>query len=245
MRRRNVPKYGSLTSLLDVLFILMFASLAQAAALVEKAREQPTRTEKRSPDETVSVPAGTRDAGVGSSKDAGALDGSVAAASLAKDAGADPGAPRQKQLYDKAIDKLTRSLKRRRPIYAHVSAFGALEVLAYTDAGTDKRVQVSTPLVHKSADVDVEWVYRNDGICNIVRTQLKLDSLENELIVVVIENSADPSAQNLALIRGLKLEASRCDKKGLLHFEAPDSASLPTPPTTPSPTTPPATKAQP
>jgi len=39
--RRRVTRYAELTSLLDVLFILLFASLIQAAGVVSKAEEEP------------------------------------------------------------------------------------------------------------------------------------------------------------------------------------------------------------
>ncbi len=220
MSRRHVPKYGSLTSLLDVLFILMFASLAQAAALVERAREAP-KTDKRSKAPSTQTKLGTEDAGVTAAPDAGAVDGAVAEKPASLDAGAEKPARKHRRLYAKAVARLTQSLERRRPIYAYVSSLGVLEVLRYAEDGEDNRVQVSEPLVKRSQDPDIEWVYANRGICEIVRSQLKLTTLENELIIVMFDKSKDEQSQDDALVRGLLSEPSRCGHKGLLDIEPP------------------------
>lgn len=216
MKRRHVPKYSSLTSLLDVLFILMFASLAQAAALVKRAQEQPP-TDKRSPADSAHSKAGTQDAGAGTAPDAGVSDGGVAAPSVALDAGTMAGTPKQK-FYDQAIAVLMKSVQQRRAIYVNVSEQGVLKSLEYLDGIYPKHVELGTPLTRRVADPNVEWTYNGDSdvraqICAIVREQLATDSLAHELIIIAPE--VELTRLNEALVLGLHRDQRRCGHNGI------------------------------
>lgn len=228
MKRRHVPKYSSLTSLLDVLFILMFASLAQAAALVERAREQPP-TDKRSPADSAHTRAGTEDAGMGSAPDAGASDGSVAAPSIAVDAGTAAGTPKQK-FHDQAIAVLMRTMQRRRPIYVNVSRDGVLQTIEYLDGIYPKKLDVVRSLLRRVPDPNIEWTYVGDAddsaqICRVVRDQLKIDDLDNDLIIIVPE--VPLSELNNALVGGMRRDQARCGGKGIAVLVDPASGPAP------------------
>lgn len=220
MRRRNVIKYSSLTSLLDVLFILMFASLAQAAALVEKARDQAKQSEQRSQANPSNIKAGASDAGTATVADAGIADGAVAAPSLATDAGTAPGTPKN-QLHDRAIAQLRQALLKRRPIYVRITVDGMLRALEYREAGKQKQLKLVMLLVKRDPDPDREWQYLAEvdpamRICAIVRKQLKLADLRNELIIIAPD--VPFTKLNDALHEGLKREPNHCEINGMVAY---------------------------
>lgn len=235
MKRRHVPKYSSLTSLLDVLFILMFASLAQAAALVKRAQEQPP-TDKRSPADSAHSKAGTQDAGAGTAPDAGVSDGGVAAPSVAVDAGAMAGTPKQK-FYDQAIAVLMKSVQQRRAVYVNVSKQGVLKSLEYLDGIYPKHVELGTPLTRRVADKDFEWVYNGDSdkraqICTIVREQLATDTLEHELIIITPAVPLDELTN--VLKEGMRRDQRRCGHNAIAVVVAPsDDTNTPAKPKQP------------
>jgi biopolymer transport protein ExbD len=198
VRRRRVTRYAELTSLLDVLFILLFASLIQAAGMVEGAAEGkgvPEDDEQApSQPETITVDAGPP-------------------------ADAAP-PPSHRALRQRALEELMKSMGDRKVIYVRISSAGTLTAIERSDGGQMRRQELDVALLERVPDPDVEVVYVGDRstdlrLCTRVRVTLGLDDLVDRLVVV----AADASLGELpvALVDGLRRDQERCfiDERGV------------------------------
>lgn len=225
MRRRTPVRYSSLTSLLDVLFILLFAALIHAAASVERARGHADELgDDAGGDPDAAPPAPPRDAGPAPGAD------------IAADVDDDARSPTRRQLYDEARRELSRAIDDRRALYARVSPSGTLASIAgaHVDGGggaegiagtveatgEDAELELGVPLLERVSDADRGAVYLGERIpdlrvCTIVREQLGRENLEEALVIIAPEV---PIADlEVALVRGLRQDQERClrDEGGL------------------------------
>ncbi len=184
-RRRSQP--SSLISLLDVLFILVFASMAQAASLRESAEEsraaEPEVTEPEI-EPVASIDAGAADAGSAATRD---------------------------ELRLAALETLEQSLRERTAIFVRVSATGI--VTAIERGTSEPEIALTVPLVERVADPNVRLDYSGrldpeQRICSLVRRELGLDSLADYLIVIVPSTAIYELPVALAL--GLRRDAEEC-----------------------------------
>ncbi len=189
MRRRDTIRYGSLTPLLDVLFILLFAALIHAAASVERARgaaEARAETTEASEPEPADEPSGDAD---------------------------EPG---PEDLYAEARRELARDLDARRVTYARVSEGGVLLALEEAGAGGEhpaSRYELEVSLLETVPDPDRGVVYLGERVpelrlCALVREHLGRDDLEGDLVIVAPK--APLSDLKFALVRGLRRDQERC-----------------------------------
>jgi hypothetical protein len=200
MRRREPIRYASLTSLLDVLFILVFASLIHAAATVERAHGE-AAADAEPPPETSEFQAEALDAGVpplgGAPADAGPL------------------APSRAQLFEEAMSALAQAIEQRSVTFARVSPGGVLVSIErdHDRSGETMELALGVPLIERVPDSDVGTVYLGERIpelriCTIVRRHLGVDDLGAELVIIVPEL---PIAElEVALVRGLRRDQERC-----------------------------------
>lgn len=188
MRRRGV-QYGSLTSLLDVLFILLFASLARAAGVVHDsaAAAAAAPVAPVAPADPVPPP----------------------------DAGAPVPVPEPSrvELRAEAIAELARGLEGRRPVYVRISPEGSVIAIDVgTTPGAGDR-QVGVPLLERVPDPDVGISYLGDRtadlrVCSIVMHHLGRADLRNDLVIVAPE--VPLGELPVALVVGLHRDQERC-----------------------------------
>ncbi len=192
-RRRELTRYSSLTSLLDVLFILLFAALIHAAASVETARGASS--------EAPGMDAPSRDAGV---------EPELASRDAA------PPSPTREQLYRQALAELAEAIEGRHVTFARISPRGVLVSLERDEPGEIEemtRLDVGVPLLERVPDADRGVVYMGERIadlriCTVVRRHLGREDLEGELVIIVPEV---PLAElGVALVRGLRRDQQRC-----------------------------------
>lgn len=177
-----------MTSLIDVLFILVFASLVQTAAARKSASTSPTPAPTPTP-APVAAPVIV---------DAGApLD----AGPLVTDRGA---------LRDQALSALATSLAIRPVLIARVTRDGMLTALELPD----RTIALGVPLLERVPDRDVVVAYLGDRspdlqICRIASLRLGED-LHPYLVVIAPEvGLAD---LQVALVTGLAHDAARCQR---------------------------------
>ncbi len=184
---RNRPiQYSSLTSLLDVLFILVFASLIHAASKVEASQRAPQQSP---PVAAAELP----DAGV---PDAAPPDAVVA--------------PAPRSVRQAAAAAVARSVDTRATQIAHVSPTGVLT--AVEPAGRPLTL-VGAPLLQRVDDPDVGLVYLGDDnpalrICAIVAAALDRTDLARDIVVIVPDSSIDRLP--VALVEGMRRDLERC-----------------------------------
>jgi hypothetical protein len=204
MRRRRSAQPESLTSLLDVLFILVFATVVQLAV---------SRTGGDDP-AAAAAPPPPPDAGVPVAAEA---DGGVAAP-------ADTGLLRRR-----AIGELTRSLEGRAAVVVRIGADGVLRAL---DGDGGAAVALGAPLLERVPDPDVALAYLGDRssdmrVCRIVALRLGLADLRGYLVVI----APDVSLEQLpvALVAGLRRDAERClqEQQGAAVVVDPTTAIAP------------------
>jgi hypothetical protein len=183
MTRRRSARPESLTSLLDVLFILVFATVVQLAV------------SGTGDGETAAAPTTPPDAGVPVAAEA---DAGVAAPAAT-------GALRRR-----AIGELTRSLEGRSAVVVRVGADGLLRAL---DGDGGAAVALGAPLLERVPDPDVALAYLGDRssdmrVCRIVALRLGLTDLRGQLVVI----APDVPLEQLpvALVAGLRRDAERC-----------------------------------
>ncbi|HUH03947.1 MAG TPA: hypothetical protein VML75_18250 [Kofleriaceae bacterium] len=187
MRRRGV-QYGSLTSLLDELFILLFASLARAAGVVHDSAAAAT-AEPAAP--VAPDPALPPDAG----------------------APAPVPEPSRVELRAEAIAELARGLELRQPVYVRISPEGAVIAIEVgTTPGTGDR-QVGVPLLERVPDPDVGISYLGDRsadlrVCSIVMHHLGRADLRHDLVIIAPE--VPLGELPVALVVGLQRDQERC-----------------------------------
>lgn len=216
-RRRPTIQYPQLTSMLDVLFILVFAALIQAAAL-EQARSEETRAAI---------------AAIEAPPDAGPLAALAAPVEVVPAEAA--------ALHGRALDTLDSALRGLRPVIARVAEDGTLRALEV--AGETRPLGV--PLVEKVEAADVEWGYLGDRspdlrLCALVALRLGAVDLADQLIIIAPDR---PLADlRVALARGLASDVRRCqiDQRGLAVVVEPTAEPAPgAPPTSPTEPEPP------
>jgi hypothetical protein len=199
VRRRESTRYSSLTSLLDVLFILVFAALIHAAATVERAHGEAVA--EIEPPPLPPAPALAHDAGP---PDLGAAG---------RDA--DPIEPSRAQLYEEALAELAHAIERRSATFARISPAGVLVSIERDPdrTGSIRELELGVPLLERVPDADVGTVYLGERIpelrvCTVVRRQLGRDDLGDELVIIIPE--APLAELEVALVRGLRRDQERC-----------------------------------
>ena len=122
MRRRPVPQYSSMTSLLDVLFILVFASLIYSASLRRESHGGAAADE-------LAAAAAAVDAGpAAAAADLMHADAGPGPAGAPPGAG-EPGADRladARRLRDAARAELVRSIDGRHPVLVRITPDGVM-----------------------------------------------------------------------------------------------------------------------
>jgi hypothetical protein len=198
VKRRPAPRYSSLTSLLDVLFILVFASLVQSAALVEGAAAEPVEAEQAD-DEAPAVVSEDPDAGVPSIVDE---------IEVVRDAALDHG-----ELADRAVAELTESLRQREVLFARVSREGTITAIERVDGEQVSGLELEVPLLARVPDPDVAVRYLGERnpelrVCSVVRQTLERDDLDGALVIIVPEVGLGELV--VALVDGLRRDQERC-----------------------------------
>ena len=190
---RNRVRYSELTSLLDVLFILLFASLIQAAGMVSAAELDDTRAQTPAPTPTTSAP-------------------NQPPPDAAPSADAAP-PPTHVEIKQRALDELMKSMGDRSVIYVRVSAAGLLTAIERDGDGVVDTVPLSIPLLERVADPDIAVVYLGEqspelSLCSRVRVVLGLRDLADHLVVFVPDAPLDQLP--VALVDGLRRDQERC-----------------------------------
>ena len=199
MTRRTV-QYAPLTSMLDVMFILVFASLIHGAALekrsseaavVEKQVEKPV---EKPPPPAAQAPA-PDDPAVQAARDA-------------------------EELRRAAMDQLVTGLEGRSPVVARIGRDGRLRALDRVTGGNVVSMPLGLPLLERVPDPDIALVYlgdRHDGprLCSLLRLHLGARDLSDTLIIVAPDVPLEQLS--VALARGLQRDAERClaDQRGV------------------------------
>ncbi len=200
-------QYAPLTSLLDVMFILVFASLIHSAALEKKHSEAATIPKPAPVPVTkpaVQAPTAPVDPAVQAARDAEALRRA-------------------------AVAQLVTGLEGRSPVVARIGRDGVLRALDRVSDGRVVTAPLGLPLVERVPDPDVGLVYlgeRPDGphLCSLLRLHLGARDLSDTMIIVAPDV---PLAQlSVALARGLQRDAERClaDQRGIAVIVDPRAA---------------------
>jgi hypothetical protein len=201
-------QYAPLTSLLDVMFILVFASLIHSAALEKKHGEAATiAAPKPAPVTPPTVPAAPTPP----------VDPAVQAARDAE------------ELRRAAVAQLVTGLEGRSPVVARIGRDGQLRALDRMSEGRVVTAPLGLPLVERVPDPDVALVYlgdRHDGphLCSLLRIHLGAPDLSDSMIIVAPDV---PLAElPVALARGLQRDAERClaDQRGIAVIVDPRAA---------------------
>jgi hypothetical protein len=182
MRRRRGAQPESLTSLLDVLFILVFASLVQLAAAGEKEAAAPA--------------APVPDAGV------------AVAEGDAVDAGPPPPEGRV-VLRERALSALARQLEARRAVVARIAPDGTLRALEH-DGGT-MALGVPLLERVPDPDIALAYLGDRSPelrVCRAIALRLGLRDLRDQLVVIAPD--APIGSLTVALVAGLRRDAARC-----------------------------------
>lgn len=212
MRRRPHVRYSSLTSLLDVLFILLFASLARAAGVVERygashdAAADAATTAAPATAVSLTPPTAAATAPTAPTYDAGPPPPVVS--------------PSRVELRTEAIKALSRGLEEKTPLFVRISAAGSVVGIDVSTEQTNSDQEIGVPLLERVSDPDVALSYLGDKtaalqVCNIVMRHLGKDDLERNLVVFAPEV---PLAElPTALVMGLRRDEERCarDAKGV------------------------------
>jgi hypothetical protein len=208
VRARRPVQYAPLTSLLDVMFILVFASLIHSAALEKKHSEaaiiaKPVPVPVTKPAVPAAPPAQV-DPAVQAARDAEALRRA-------------------------AVAQLVTGLEGRSPVVARIGRDGVLRALDRMSDGRVVTAPLGIPLVERVPDPDVGLVYlgeRPDGphLCTLLRLHLGARNLSDTMIIVAPDV---PLARlSVALARGLQRDAERClaDQRGIAVIVDPRAA---------------------
>jgi hypothetical protein len=205
MRRPRV-RYSELTSLLDVLFIVVFAALVHASGLVDRARRAPKLTSAKRPKARPARPtAPGPDAGV-------ATDGAAARRVSAR---ADPQALRRS-----AASALVAASARAGVVRVRVSAAGRITGLTVESGGLTRTLVVDMPLLERVPDPNVGVAYLGHRsaalrVCTAVRRALGWPTLRGALVIL---QPVKPLAElQVALVEGLRADQNRCyrEERGL------------------------------
>jgi hypothetical protein len=192
-RRRARPRIPELTSLLDVLFILVFAALIQARSAAEP------------PDEAIAIPV---------APPSGPVDAGVPAPAL-PDAGPGDADRRAREVIARTAGPFLRSIQGRPTVLVGVSGAGHIvSITPQTARGVPQPAQeIRINLLRESEDPDVKVAYRgmlekDHRICEIVRRELGVADLGRALILIATD---EPLAKlRFGLVRGLENDAATC-----------------------------------
>lgn len=221
--RRAVPLAPqSLTSLVDILFILVFAALVQRAGSMQREREA---AEAREP---VVLASGVQGAAV---------------------LNVPPAPPASEELRQAAIASLASELQARPAIIARVSRRGVISAVELPPAvgKAAELVTVELPLVEPVSDPDVAigYVGERDGsrrICEVVAAKVGgAAALAGKLVVIAVD--APLAELTVALVSGLRRDVEQCltvHRAAAVLLDPAASASVraraaPAPPTNPNP----------
>jgi hypothetical protein len=197
---RRAAQSASMTSLIDVLFILLFAALVSSV----------DRTRARAAEPEPVTSASARPAGSASASPPGpAASGPSPSATASAPAVPASSAP----LRARAVGALARLLSERRAHYVRVSAEGILTAIESEGAGEIVQRDMAVPLLARVADPDVVLEYLGDRnadlrICSLVLRETGGPDLRRDLIVILPERSL--ATLPLALARGLVSDVERC-----------------------------------
>jgi hypothetical protein len=217
MRRRAPVTYAPLTSLLDVLFILVFASLIHSAALEKQAAQAAAAAAAPAvppkPPTLPATPPPVPPRGV----QAAAEDPAVRAAREAE------------ALRRAAMSQIVTGLEGRGPVVARIDREGRLLALERMRDGRVVVTPLGLPLIERVPDPDIGLVYlgeRRDGpsLCSLLRLHLGARDLSDSLVIVALDA---PRAQlSVALARGLERDAERClaEQRGIAVIVYPRDA---------------------
>jgi hypothetical protein len=204
MRRRPVAQYAPLTSLLDVLFILVFASLIYSASL-EARQKDADKAAKAPPPAAAVAPIGPGQASI------------------------DP-----ERLRNVALAEILAGLESRQAVVARISADGRLRQLERRVDGAPVMTPVELPLVERVPDPDVNLIYLGERspdlrLCSLVRLQLGAPDLASTIVIVALDLPLDQLS--VALARGLKRDVDRCtgDQRGVAVLLDPRATGEPAP----------------
>jgi len=189
-RERPLVQYSTMTSFLDVLFLLVFAALIHAAALAQKASAMAAEKSKPAAVAVAPVPTGP----------AAAID--------------------PERLRKVAVAEILAGLESRQAVVARVGPDGRLRQLERRQDGKPLVTPVELPLVEKVPDPDINLVYLGERspdlrLCNLVRLQLGAADLTDTMVIVALDVPLDQ--MSVALARGLQRDVDRCtgDQRGV------------------------------
>jgi len=218
--RKRIPE---LTSLLDTLFILVFAALIQARAGSEgEAAAEEQRAEE----------AAAEEAPADAAADAGGADDAGAAA---PDAGAEAVAARaERERIARATARFVGAIRNQGTILVVVSGEGYIaSITQQTPEETLPPEELKIKLLRDSEDPDVRLVYRGhegkeNRVCEVARRELALEPDLGRAVVII---TTDRPLADLpySLVTGLADDAAGCfdDANGLGILVDPGRANLP------------------
>ena len=223
MKSRQKRRIPELTSLLDTLFILVFAALIQARAGSESTAAAEERLAAQEATEEVPSDAAA-DAGV--EDDAGAAVPDAGAEALAAQA--------ERERIARSTAHFVGAIRSQGTILVVVSGEGYIaSITQQTPEETLPAEELKIKLLRDSEDPDVRLVYRGhegkeNRVCEVTRRELGLEPDLGRAVVVI---TADRPLADLpySLVTGLADDAAACfdDANGLGILVDPGRAKLP------------------
>ena len=193
-------RYSELTSLLDVLFILVFAALVQAAGLVDRARRAP-------PD----APSPKRAARAVQPPKPTPFDPMKATATSAREAAV---------IRRQAAASLVAASARAGIVRVEVSSTGHITRVLSDIGGKHRANTLSIPLLERVSDPNIGVAYLGHRspalrVCSAVRRSLGGRDLNEALII--IRTTRPLRDLPVALVEGLRSDQRRCyrEERGL------------------------------
>lgn len=218
MKQRARPA-ASMTSLVDVLFVVVFASLVSSVGLVRPTSESPAEKPAPEPATSASLAPST------------ARPRSSAAPATPPSSAAPPGPKlpaKAEDLRERAIDRLSRTLGERRAHFLRVSREGQVTAIESESTEGLEHKSVAVPLLARVTDPDIVLEYLGDRspelrLCALVARELGLETLERELVIVAPD--VPLRELPLALARGLVSDVERCGAQdGLAVLISPEES---------------------
>ena len=205
--RRSRSRPADLTSLLDVLFIMLFAALVNASALVARAREAPPPA-KAAPPAVVVTPAPPVPPGP--------------PAPLPRD---------QAALRQQAAEAVVSASARTGTVTVDVSAEGRISRLVVRRGADQRDLAVDLPLLERVPDPEVALSYLGHRspdlrVCSATRRALGGRDLGGALLI--IRPARALADLPVALVEGLREDQRRCypEERGLaVLLEGPTAPS--------------------
>lgn len=214
MRVRARPA-SSMTSLVDVLFVVVFASLVSSVGMVRPTSEE----------DVPAAPSAAAPSAAAAAPSAAAIPSAAPAPSVSTRPIPKP-PPDAARLRERAIESLSRTLGARRAHFVRVSAEGQVTAIESEGADGLERKSVTVPLLARVTDPDVVLEYLGDRspelrICALMLRELGVDSLERELVIIAPD--VPLTDLPLALARGLVADVARCSaNQGLAVLVSPE-----------------------